>query len=109
MAKVALPDRLPGEFFVLAYDPDGEEFSMIVDDAGHSSYKLGSDIPAIMRYFKRIGISELGNRTIDVAREFRLVQAVFADGRTLIVKENVPAPMRFADEDHAPLIQLPNL
>lgn len=90
MAKAPLPDKMPGEFFVMVYDREFKEYTLFVDDATRSSYKLGSDIQAIMRYLKRIGVYDLGCRALDVAREFMTVQAVLADGRVMPIKPELP-------------------
>lgn len=89
MAQAPLPDRFPGDFFVITYDRDTKEYTLIVDDESHSSYKLGEDVHAIMWYLKRIKMYDVGCRALDVAREFESAQAVIADGRVMPVKQGM--------------------
>jgi len=91
VAKAPLPDTIPGDFFLLTYDRDGEQFTLYVDDAGRSSYNLGSDIPTVMRYFCRIGFKILGDQAIDLAKEFGAAQVIPADERVIRVR---PEPQR---------------
>jgi hypothetical protein len=88
--KVPLPNPIPGRFFVLAFDRSTRNYSLVVDDATHSSYKLGSDVQTIRRYFKRVGLDVyFSDRAIDVATEFRVVQAI-PEGSRVIVVRNPP-------------------
>jgi hypothetical protein len=99
--SVPLPLELPGEFFVLQYDRLYERFVLIVDDEDRSSYNLHGDIPAIMGYFKRWGLEEVGNRAIDTAREFGAAQAIPSDGRVIALCNRDPQKpaIKFDDEE----------
>jgi hypothetical protein len=78
-----LPETLLGDFFVLGYDRDRMTYILVADDADDSSYNLGRDIPTIMEQFKRWGWADIGNRAIDAAREFRLVQVIPQEDRVI--------------------------
>lgn len=107
MALAPLPNQLPGDFFVVMYDRTTKGYTLVVDDATRSSYKLGVDLQATMRYFKRIGLYDLGCQALDVAREFETVQAVIADGRVMPVKPDLPKQPLPAKKPTVPF--LPNL
>lgn len=74
--RIAVPEKLPGRFFVLLWDRDQEQFVLYLDNPERDSYKLGGNIPAISVIFKVRGIEALGNRAIDMAREFGKVQVI---------------------------------
>ena len=81
--RAPLPESLPGRFFVLGYDRDRATYILVVDDADESSYNLGHDIPTIMQQFERWGLKDIGNRAVDAAREFRLVQVIPKEDRVI--------------------------
>lgn len=88
--RVPLPNPIPGRFFLLSFDRATRNYTLIVDDQAHSSYKLGSDVPTIRRYFKRVGLDVyFSDRAIDVATEFRVVQAI-PEGNRVIPVRNPP-------------------
>ena len=78
-----LPASLPGDFFVLGYDRDRLTYILVADDADNSSYNLGREIPVIMQQFALWGLADLGNRAVDAAREFRLVQVIPHEDRVI--------------------------
>lgn len=88
--RAPLPKALPGEFFVLAYDRDRSTFILAVDDADHSNYNLGGDVTTLMRHFRTWGLSDIGTRAIDAAREFGAVQAIPAEDR--VIRLERPSP-----------------
>ena len=93
--QAALPKRLPGDFFVLGYDRDRDTYILVTDDEDESSYNLGHDIQKVMRQFEQWGLKEIGNRAIDAAREFRLVQAIPAEDRVIrLAGHNENEPMK---------------
>jgi len=100
------PDELPGHFFLIEYDRETECFTLIVDDmidaSGASSYNLGSDMPELMLYFRLIGLEEIGNRTIDIAKEFGAAQAILRDGRVVPLIEGAETNVDvFKESDNA--------
>ncbi len=85
MSQSPLPYPIPGEFFVLLFDRDVRSYTLFVDDAAHSSYNLGDDIQSIMAYFRMLGLIDLGNSAIDLAREFGASQVVPSENRVFRV------------------------
>lgn len=83
MASAALPAALPGRFFVVEYDRDGERFRLYTDDKDKSSYLLPEDVQAVMRQFDLWGYKDIGCRAYDIAREFGACQAIPGDDRTI--------------------------
>lgn len=81
--KAPLPKELPGDWFVLGYDRDRDTHILVVDDEDGSSYNLGHDVQKVMRQFELWGLKEFGNRAIDAAREFRLVQGIPSEDRVI--------------------------
>lgn len=85
MPKVRLPRDLlrDARFFVLRWDHEAECMYLHVDDEDRSSHVLGSDLPAAVRCLVFCGVKpEIADRSIGVAREFRLAQ-VISDGRVI--------------------------
>jgi hypothetical protein len=78
-----LPERLPGAFFLLEYDRTTQRYTLRVDDDDATSYNLGSDIQAIMLRFRLWGHKDLGDRALDLAREFGAAQAIPGEDRVL--------------------------
>lgn len=113
MAKAFPPRTIPGEFFVLAYDRYDQTYTLFVDDGSHSSYNLGNDIESVMRYFKVINVAELGNRAIDLAKEFGASQCVPSEDRVFRINttpQRGESPLKFRDEaDTAGGFYLPSL
>lgn len=83
MSKAPLPEQLPGDFFVLVWDRDREVFILHVDDADRSSYMLGGEVPKLMLQFRLWGYADIGNRSIDMAKEFGAVQTIPEQNRTI--------------------------
>jgi len=70
VAKAPLPEKLPGEFFVLEWNRLRETFVIHVEDAQLSSYDLGGVIEKVMLRFELWGHKEIGMQAIDIARSF---------------------------------------
>jgi hypothetical protein len=85
VAEAPLPDKLPGEVFALEWNRDKHVFILHIQDADASSYNLSGDIPAARACFRRWGCSELGDRAIDIAKEFGAVKASLVTGRAVAV------------------------
>ena len=83
MAGAPPPETLPGKVFALEWSRDREVFILHVQDADASSYNLGGDIPTVQMRFRLWGHADLGNRAIDIAREFGAVKASLVDGRAV--------------------------
>ena len=83
MALAPLPYQLPGKFFVLEYNKDAENFVIYTDDEDCSSYTLGGDLQAVRVRFRIWIGQELGDKVIDTAKEFRLVQCIPAQNRII--------------------------
>jgi len=105
-----LPERLPGEFFVLTYDRDSQVYTLFVDDAQESSYKLGNLETARLR-FKVWGLRDFGDRCLDQAREFKEVQGIWSQGRVINLFDRKDRRNVFVqdDEDDRTYAPLPNL
>ena len=102
MPRAPLPDALPGEFYVLEWDRDGERFVIYVDDEENSSYDLGGEVQDAMAAFRRWGLKDIGDRSIDMAREFGIVQAIPSQGRTLAIFDrdaNNKRTVKFEEEN----------
>lgn len=87
MSKVALPDALTGEFFVVSFDRERETFTLIVDDEDRTSYNLGGNIDKVMMQFRIWGLRFLGDRVIDIAKEFGACQGIPSQDRAIPVME----------------------
>ena len=98
MAKAPLPVQLPGEFFVLEWNKLRETFILHVDDAEKSSYNLGSDVQIAMMRFRVWGLEDIGNRAIDIAREFGVAQAIPKGNRVIPIFERFAYKSRPAPE-----------
>ena len=83
MARAPLPDELPGTFFVLEWDRARECFILHIDDEDGSSYNLGNVIETVMMRFRIWGLPRIGNRAIDAAREFGVVQVLPEEDRII--------------------------
>lgn len=83
MARAPLPDELPGTFFVLEWDRACECYILHIDDKDGSSYNLGSVIEIVMMRFRVWGFPRIGNRAIDAAREFGVVQVLPKEDRII--------------------------
>lgn len=86
-----LPEKLPGDFFVLEFDRDRERFTLIVDDADETSYNLGNDIQKVMMRFRVWGLVLLGDRVIDIAKEFGACQGIPSQDRAIPLYERPAA------------------
>lgn len=75
--QILLPDRLPGSFFVVAYNRDYETFTLFVDDADGSSFDLGrfENLGQHLQYFERQSCGEIAERALSQARSFGAAQA----------------------------------
>lgn len=69
------------------YERDRERFTLIVDDADQTSYNMGNDIAKLMIQFRIWGLAFLGDRVIDVAKEFGACQGIPAQDRTVALFE----------------------
>ena len=111
---VPLPTSLPGEFFVLVWNRESQQFELHVDDEDQSSYQMGSDIPKAMAYFANVlKLGQIGDRAIDVAKEFGAAQVMFREPepRVLMVfdRKAVCPALRFpSDSDPVGMVQLPS-
>ena len=83
MAKAPLPGKLPGVIFVLVWSRERETFILHIDDENYSSFNVGGDIADIQMHFKLWGYGDLGNRAIDMAREFGAAKASLTTGRVV--------------------------
>lgn len=104
------PNPMPGRLCVLVYNHEQEDYTLVVDDADHSSYNLGSDVQVVRWYFQNVGKKLLGDRIIDLAREFGMAQGIIADDRVFLVRgEPQRGEKRDASEEPVgkPLIELP--
>ena len=109
--QVQLPETLPGDFFVVEWDRLRDRFVLYVDDPDKSSYDLGNDIQVAMRRFSIWGIPDLGNRVLDLAREFGLAQGAPGTNRALPLFKRVSdqprAQVQFEEDvNHACLPKL---
>lgn len=112
--RAPLPTALPGQFFVLAYERDRGVFMLVVDDKDASNYNLGGEIETVMRHFRTWGLSDIGNRAIDAAREFGMVQAIPAEDRVIRlsgrgepVVRTVPERLQALEEQEPGCVTLP--
>ena len=87
-----LPKTLPGEFFVLEWEKYRGRFVLHVDDEEHSSYDLGANIRVIMRQFKLWNHETVGNRAVDMAKEFGSAQAILHDNRVIALYDRGSTP-----------------
>lgn len=106
---VPLPEQLPGAFFVLVWERDEERFVLYVDDADQSSYQLGSDIARIMMLFRLRGLKDIGNRSIDIAKEFGAAQAIPAQDRVIPIYDRNPRRALVWKEEESYAGYLPDL
>lgn len=83
MAVAPLPTELPGEFFVLEWNRDLECYILHVDDGDGSSYNMGDEVSHLMLRFRLWGYEDIGNRTIDMAREFGAAQCIPDQNRVI--------------------------
>lgn len=103
-ARAPIPRTLPGEFAVLTWDPDGERFLCIVDDADRSSYDLGGDIQKVRRQMRAWGMEPaVADEAIDRAREFRACQFIPSQQRTVqLPPRPAPRTLKISPEDAPP-------
>jgi hypothetical protein len=96
-----LPVELPGRYFVIMYDPRRKAYTLVADDVQGaeppSSYDLGGDMDRILMQFRIWGHYAIGCEALDRAREFRVSQAIFADGR---VRAILPKPKQLIVNPH---------
>lgn len=99
MARPPFPASVTGDFFVVTYDRNGEHYTLHVDDADRSSYKLAT-LAIAMRMFELWGFGALGLRALDQAREYGAVQVVPKQDRVinLIERTNKAQPL-FKDQE----------
>ena len=84
MGKVPLPDSLPGDFFVVQYEEDMEQYKLFLDDGRGSSFLVGN-VQDAMTVLSVWGVDRLlAGRALDYAREFKApVQCIPSEGRTI--------------------------
>lgn len=110
MALARLPKELPGRFFVLQWDRDAEVFRLFLDDLDNSNYNLGGDIPKVMMRMRVWGIEDLGNRTIDLAKEFGSAQCIFTQNRVIaLFDRKAPNKLKLKWEDYGDDIPIKNI
>ena len=100
--KATLPETLPGGMFVLEYSREYETYILHADDSDGSSFNLGASIPALMQQFKFWGCPTVGNRAIDVAKEFGVAKASLTNDNVVAVFDRKPGRNRvvnFGDAD----------
>lgn len=99
MGKVPLPKTLEQPFFVLEYDRQLKRYKLTVEGAHElESYNLGEDVQQVMLNFRLWGLEEIGNRAIDMAKEFGIVQAIPREGRVFSLHSRTKeAPITFED------------
>jgi hypothetical protein len=87
MAKVPLPETLPGDFFVASYNEDTEEYTLHLDDGRGSSFRVGNVAEAMLT-LSRWGVEKLlAGRALDYAREFKApVQCIPEQGRAISLR-----------------------
>jgi hypothetical protein len=83
------PDQLPGRYLVMKYNRETEAFVIVLDDADHSSYNLGSAVGPITIRMENVWrlAPFFVTRIMGMARTFKAVQAVFADQRIIALIE----------------------
>lgn len=79
--RAPIPKELPGDFYLLEWDRDRQTYIIHLDDDDGSSHDLGGNVQAVMTRFKLWGLKAIGDRSIDVAREFGAAQAIPAQNR----------------------------
>jgi len=99
-AVVQPPVPIPGPFYVLSYDKEGESFTLYIDDQNQSSYVLGALEPTL-RYLSLFG-GPNADLAIDCAKQFGTVQVIPAQRRVLPLFQRSPKVDVFAKvETHA--------
>ncbi len=83
MAQAPLPEKLPGEFYVIEYRRAADKFKLYVDDGDKTTYDLGGNIPRIMLQFRLWGLKEIGNSSIDIAKEFGAANVGIESGKVI--------------------------
>jgi hypothetical protein len=111
--RAPFPDQLPGEFFVIMYDRDRERYILHTDDAERSSYELPLMMPQILFLLRKWNVSKIGERAVDMAREFGMAQAILGTDRVVAIykKADAEAFLKFEDgqEVTGGMVQLPRL
>lgn len=75
--QAPLPERFPGDFFVLEWNRDLEVYLLTLDDEDKSTYDLGEDVAAVQLAFQLRGYPvDKSNDLIDQAREFGASQYI---------------------------------
>lgn len=110
--RAPVPEQMPGEFFVLEYDREGEGFTLHVDDEDHSTYDLGNDIAELQVLFRTrrtqdgapLQPRQIG-QMIDIARELGMAQYIPQQGELVadrvlsIVLRSAPKGLDFNEQD----------
>lgn len=103
----AMPAVLPGDYCVVIRQDDS--YTLILNDRDSSSYLLGENMQEITRALSGYRPDDLLLRTVDVAREFGMAQAVFKNQRVVPLHGRVKQPrIDFAEFDAQEEIQKPS-
>ena len=101
MPQAPLPESLPGDFFVLEYNPDTQAFVLHLDDEDGSSYRFGTlgTINRMQLQFRLWGLDpKVSDRAIDAAKEFHSVQCIWKQDRVINLIDRKPdKPLVFKD------------
>lgn len=112
--RAPVPAILPGQFFVLEYNREGEAYSLHVDDADRSTYDLGADA-AELQMLLRTRVAEVDggalqpskvDQLIDIAKEFGMAQYIpqvggLVEDRVLPIlpRDALHQTLKFKDND----------
>jgi hypothetical protein len=108
--RAPIPEKLPGQFFVVEFDREDRSYVLHVDDEGRSTFQLGDAVEQIRALFVARGYpARIVDDMIDRAREFGACQYIpsphehVADRLVqLPPREAKREPLRlFEDQDNA--------
>jgi hypothetical protein len=108
--RTPIPEKLPGQFFVLEYEREDQRYVLHVDDEDRSTFDLGDDIQIVRAQFVGRGYpTEQVNDLIDRAREFGSCQYIpspgsHVDDRVIQIlprEARTPVLRLFEDTDNA--------
>lgn len=86
--EVLPPVEIPGDFYVLLYDKDLEEFTLLIDDVKQSSYSLG-DAQTTVRYLERVGGPDY-DVAVNHALTYGAAQVIPGQRRAIALYDRVP-------------------
>lgn len=79
--RAPIPDKLPGQFFLVEFDREEREYVLHIDDEARSTYALGDDVDQVRAQFISRGYpADRVNDLVDRAREFGACQYIPRDG-----------------------------